>query len=84
IEKVDPHGRKYYWIAGKRISWSRSKDADHEAIEEGFVSITPIHLDSTNYGVLDHFRSWEPMIKHGPRKLSALRPALEPLEESGT
>ena len=62
IEKLDPHGRKYYWIAGKRISWSRSKDADHEAIEEGFVSITPVRLDSTHYGVLDHFRAWEPIV----------------------
>ena len=34
IEKVDPHGRGYYWIAGTRISWSRSKDADHEALED--------------------------------------------------
>lgn len=67
VEKVDPHGRKYYWIAGKRVSWSRSKDADHEAIEEGCVSLTPIHLDSTHYGVLDQFRSWEPMVKHGVR-----------------
>ena len=84
IEKVDPHGRKYYWIAGKRVSWSRSKDADHEAIEEGYVSLTPIHLDSTHYGVLDHFKSWEPMIKRGWKKSSVLRPAREPMEESGT
>jgi 5'-nucleotidase len=84
IEKVDPHGRKYYWIAGKRVSWSRNKDADHEAIEEGYVSITPIHLDSTHYGVLDQFRSWEPMIKHGHIKSSALRSALGSMEESGT
>ncbi len=63
IEKLDPHGRKYYWIAGKRISWSRSKDADHEAIETGFVSLTPIHLDLTYYGVLDQFRTWEPMLQ---------------------
>lgn len=68
IEKIDPHGRKYYWIAGKRISWSRAKDADHEALEEGCVSITPIHLDSTHYGVLDQFRSWESLVKHGFRK----------------
>lgn len=65
IEKLDPHGRKYYWIAGTRMSWSRSKDADHEALEEGLVSITPIHLDITNYGVLDRFRSWEPLLKKG-------------------
>ena len=62
IEKVDPHGRTYYWIAGTRISWSRSKDADHEAIEEGAVSLTPIHLDSTHYGALDQLRTWESVI----------------------
>src|SRR6266481_1752477 len=59
IEKVDPHGRTYYWIAGTRVSWSRSKDADHEALEQGAVSLTPIHLDTTNYVVLDRFRKWE-------------------------
>jgi 5'-nucleotidase len=63
IEKLDPHGRKYYWIAGERVSWSRSKEADHEAIEDGFVSITPIRLDSTHHGVLDRFRAWVPIIQ---------------------
>jgi 5'-nucleotidase len=59
IEKVDPHGRTYYWIAGTRVSWSRSKDADHEALEQGAVSLTPIHLDTTHHGMLDRFRKWE-------------------------
>ncbi len=59
IEKIDPHGRHYYWIAGTRVSWARSKDSDHEALEEGRVSMTPIHLDTTHYGVLDRFRRWE-------------------------
>lgn len=66
IEKLDPHGRKYYWIAGTRISWSRSQDADHEAIEEGRVSITPIRLDSTDHVMLDRFRAWVPMIQAKP------------------
>jgi 5'-nucleotidase len=66
IEKLDPHGRKYFWIAGTRVSWSRSKNADHEALEEGRVSVTPIHLDCTNYALLDHFRAWEPMIQDKP------------------
>ncbi|MEQ1793046.1 MAG: 5'/3'-nucleotidase SurE [Nitrospira sp.] len=78
IEKLDPHGRKYYWIAGTRVSWSRSKNADHEAIEEGRVSVTPIHLDCTNYAALDHFHAWEPMIQNQsvrpkPRARSAAR-----------
>lgn len=59
IEKLDPHGRKYYWIAGTRISWSRNKDSDHEAMAEGAASLTPIRLDSTNYSAVDHFKTWE-------------------------
>lgn len=63
IEKLDPHGRKYYWIAGTRISWSRSKDSDHEAIAEGAASLTPIRLDSTNYSAVDQFKVWEPALR---------------------
>jgi 5'-nucleotidase len=62
IEKEDPHGRKYYWIAGTRVSWDRSKGSDHEAISQGFVSITPIHLDTTHHAVLEQFRPWETLI----------------------
>lgn len=65
IEKVDPRGRKYYWIAGRRISWSRQPNADHEALERRMVSITPIHLDATHYGVLDHFHAWEELVRGG-------------------
>jgi 5'-nucleotidase len=69
IEKVDPHGRKYYWIAGTRIAWDRSKGSDHEAVRRGMVSITPIHLDTTHYAVLEQFRPWEYMIAEGRRSV---------------
>jgi len=71
VEKVDPHGRTYYWIAGTRVSWSRSKDADHEALEQGAVSLTPIHLDTTNHGVLDRFRKWETVRRQVVRRVAA-------------
>lgn len=71
IEKIDPHGRTYYWIAGTRVSWSRSKDADHEALEQGAVSLTPIHLDTTNHGVLDQFRKWETGRRQGVRRVAS-------------
>jgi len=67
VEKVDPHGRKYYWIAGTRVSWERRKDADHEAVRRGFVSVTPIHLDITNYGALEQLRQWEPKLTRATR-----------------
>lgn len=76
IEKIDPRGRKYYWIAGRRVSWSRQENADHEAVERRMVSITPIHLDTTHYGVLDRFHAWEGFIESGrtePRTRPRLR-----------
>lgn len=83
IEKLDPHGRKYYWIAGERISWSRSKDADHEAIEEGFVSITPIRLDCTHHEVLDRFRAWEAIINRSITKSSTVRSVIGRTRQAG-
>lgn len=71
IEQVDPHGRKYYWIAGRRLSWSRQENADHEALERRMVSITPLHLDTTHYGVLERFRSWEELIRSPARRRRA-------------
>ena len=62
VEKIDPRGRKYYWIAGTRQSWSRQKDADHEALEQHMVSVTPIHLDTTHHEMLEHFKAWESLL----------------------
>ncbi|HTL62793.1 MAG TPA: 5'/3'-nucleotidase SurE [Nitrospira sp.] len=74
IEKVDPHGRSYFWIAGTRVSWSRNKDSDHEALAEGAVSLTPLHLDNTHYEVLDQLRTWESAIR-GQRRARKARKA---------
>jgi 5'-nucleotidase len=78
IEKEDPRGRKYYWIAGTRVSWSREKWADHEALERKKVSITPIHLDTTHYGLLDRLRVWESVLTRAnksirPRRKSVIK-----------
>src|SRR4030065_479339 len=45
IEKVDPRGKKYYWIGGSRLSWEKTEDSDFSAIEAGMISITPLRLD---------------------------------------
>jgi len=65
IEKTDPHGRKYYWIAGTRVSWSRQKDSDHEMLRRGFVTLTPIHLDVTHHEAMEQLREWEALIESG-------------------
>ena len=55
-ETHDPWGAKHYWIGGGSAHWERGGDTDIEAVQEDMVSITPIHLDLTNYEALAFFR----------------------------
>jgi 5'-nucleotidase len=48
VERLDPSGRPYYWIAGADTTPAQEPDGDHAAIREGFVSITPLHADMTH------------------------------------
>jgi len=49
IEKDDPRGRKYYWIGGTELDFEDEPGTDFTAIRDGLVSVTPLHLDFTNY-----------------------------------
>ncbi len=55
----DPSGREYFWIGGGVASWRGAKDSDFQAVEEGYVSVTPLHLDLTNYELLEEIRAWD-------------------------
>lgn len=48
VEKLDPRGRKYFWIAGTP-EWEVADGTDQHAVSESFVSVTPLHLDLTDY-----------------------------------
>jgi 5'-nucleotidase len=48
IERLDPRGRKYYWIGGDEPTWHPGEGTDFDAIQAGMVSITPLHLDLTH------------------------------------
>ncbi len=54
----DPWGRQIFWIGGGEISWSGENDSDFRAIADGYVSITPLHLDLTHYDVLQGADAW--------------------------
>ena len=55
----DPSGREYFWIGGGVTSWKGPADSDFRAVEEGYISVTPLHLDLTNYKLLEEIRSWD-------------------------
>lgn len=48
-EKLDRWGRKYYMIGGDDPGYAETQDSDFKAIANNFISITPLHLDWTNY-----------------------------------
>jgi len=51
-ETLDPHGEKHYWIGGGKPYWEHGEDTDIQAVQDNCVSVTPIHLDLTNYDAL--------------------------------
>ncbi|MFW5946977.1 MAG: 5'/3'-nucleotidase SurE [Gemmatimonadota bacterium] len=55
----DPSGREYFWIGGGESRWWGGEDSDFRAIEDGYISVTPLHLDLTNFDLLNDIRSWE-------------------------
>jgi 5'-nucleotidase len=59
VESVDPRGRKYYWIGGDAAPHEDLPGSDCNCVlDEGLVSVTPIHLDVTHDALLSELRSW--------------------------
>jgi len=59
VEKRDPRGRKYFWIGGDSLRREDIPGSDLEAVEQNYISITPIHLDLTNYTSLRTLKRWK-------------------------
>jgi 5'-nucleotidase len=55
IKNNHPTGEITYMIDGE-LSWEIEPQTDFEAIENGYISITPLHLDMTNYREISKFR----------------------------
>ena len=59
-ETFSPWGEKHFWIGGGKIYWEHGGDTDMEAVLEDFVSVSPIHLDLTNYNALKYMQeTWK-------------------------
>ena len=60
VEKVDPRGEKYYWIGGTWKKYDETiEDSDFSAVDNGCISITPLHLDHTDYSLFPQIRKWK-------------------------
>jgi len=59
IERTDPRGQPYYWFGGSAPSGDAESGTDIDAVRRRRVSITPIHLDLTDYEEMKRLRGWD-------------------------
>jgi len=55
-ELKDPRGRECFWIGGGIPQWEPGGNTDLEAVSSGYISVTPVHLDLTNYDALNYLK----------------------------
>ncbi len=56
----NPRGKEYYWIGLPELGWmdTPGHTTDFEAVNEGYISITPIQLDMTDHGEIETLQTW--------------------------
>jgi len=59
VDKVDPRGRSYYWIGTVDLNFLDIGGSDFYAVSRGHISVTPLHLDLTNYNSLATLKNWD-------------------------
>jgi 5'-nucleotidase len=60
-ERVDPRGQAYYWIEEGQNDWEPHDRSDYQAVRDGFMSVTPLQPDLTDYNslaLLDELSRW--------------------------
>ena len=58
-KRVDPQKREYYWLTGEMSYVESGEDVDFTAIKNGYISITPMQYDLTNYQLKEKLRDWD-------------------------
>lgn len=62
---LDPRGRPYYWVGGNYQGFENIPGSDCVHVDQGYISITPLKIDSTDYELMEEFKRWElPFASH--------------------
>jgi 5'-nucleotidase len=57
-EHIDPRGKPYFWIGEEYFNNSAAAGTDYNAIDQGFISVTPLKSDMTDHQALTAIESW--------------------------
>jgi len=55
---LDPRGRPIYWVGPVGAEQDGGPDTDFHAVRNGYVSVTPLHIDLTRYSALHPLSEW--------------------------
>lgn len=58
-ERIDPRGRPYYWIGGNLFGFEDIPGSDCDTVLRGKISVTPIHVNLTDYQFIDTMKDWQ-------------------------
>lgn len=58
LKRITSRGKTFYWIGKENTTWAKGKYTDYEAIKKGYISITPIKLDLTDYEAIAQVKKW--------------------------
>jgi len=60
IEQTDPRGKQIYWIGGGDPIWEAIEGTDFHEVASGFISVSPLNLDMTDFGFLGDLERTRP------------------------
>jgi 5'-nucleotidase len=67
-ERLDPRGKKYYWLTGQFVNHDMGKDTDEWALANGYVSVVPVQFDFTAHHAIPYLNEhWNPELETGPK-----------------
>ncbi len=62
-KRIDPRGLPYFWVEEAEDDWEHSEVSDHQAVRDGYVSVTPLQPDLTDHDLVGRMEKLTALVK---------------------
>lgn len=59
LERKDHRRKNYYWLGGEYVGFEPIESSDCVAVDQGYISVTPLRVDITQYDFLENLEKWQ-------------------------